>query len=286
MGDVTVSRPDRSNRHPVRRSRLPLAPVPGPRTLARVNAIDRTPADLLRSALAADPARPLVTFYDDATGERVELSVATFANWVAKTANLLQDDLAAQPGDRLALLLPAHWQTAVWVLACSSTGVIADLGGDPAAADLVVAGPDALEAARACTGERVALSLRPLGPRFPQPPAGFADYAVEVPSQGDRFAPYAPVDPDAPALAFAGEGDLTAAEAVGRAREDAARRGTGAGSRLLSALPYDTWDGLSAGLLAPLAAGGSIVLCRNLDALAPEALEQRRESERVTDTVR
>ena len=52
----------------------------------RVNATDRTPADLLRSALAADPGRPLVTFYDDATGERVELSVATFANWVAKTA--------------------------------------------------------------------------------------------------------------------------------------------------------------------------------------------------------
>ena len=60
-----------------------------------MNATDRTPADLLRSALAADPARPLVTFYDDATGERVELSVATFANWVAKTANLLQDELAA-----------------------------------------------------------------------------------------------------------------------------------------------------------------------------------------------
>ncbi|MBK3590271.1 TIGR03089 family protein, partial [Streptomyces sp. MBT57] len=75
-----------------------------------MNSSDRTAADLLRSALAADPARPLVTFYDDATGERVELSVATFANWVAKTANLLQSDLAAEPGDRLALLLPAHWQ--------------------------------------------------------------------------------------------------------------------------------------------------------------------------------
>ena len=37
--------------------------------------------------------------------------MATFANWVAKTANLLQGDLAAEPGDRLALLLPAHWQT-------------------------------------------------------------------------------------------------------------------------------------------------------------------------------
>ncbi|WP_414168897.1 TIGR03089 family protein [Streptoverticillium reticulum] len=248
-----------------------------------MNATDRTPADLLRSALAADPARPLVTFYDDATGERVELSVATFANWVAKTANLLQGDLAAEPGDRLALLLPAHWQTAVWLLACSSVGVLADVGGDPAAADLVVSGPDTLERARACSGERVALALRPLGGRFPEQPQGFLDYAVEVPAQGDRFAPYAPVDPDGPALAVGGL-ELTGAELVGRARADAAQLGLGAGSRLLSGLSYDDWDGLSAGLFAPLATGGSVVLCRHLGLLPADGLEQRRASERVTVT--
>ncbi|MFI6639160.1 TIGR03089 family protein [Streptomyces sp. NPDC050504] len=248
-----------------------------------MNASDRTPADLLRSALAADPSRPLVTFYDDATGERVELSVATFANWVAKTANLLQGELSAEPGDRVALLLPAHWQTAVWLLACSSVGVVADVGGDPAAADLVVSGPDALDAARACSGERVALALRPLGGRFPQPPAGFADYAVEVPSQGDRFAPYAPVDPDAPALAVGGT-ELTGAELVERARADADALGLGAGARLLTGSAYDTWEGLSTGLFAPLAAGGSVVLCRHLDQLSPEGLAKRVESERVTNS--
>ncbi|WP_055557638.1 TIGR03089 family protein [Streptomyces sp. NBRC 110028] len=246
-----------------------------------MNATDRTPADLLRSALAADPARPLVTFYDDATGERVELSVATFANWVAKTANLLQDDLAVAPGDRVALLLPAHWQTAVWLLACSSAGVLADVGGDPAAADVVVSGPDTLEEARACSGERMALALRPLGGRFPQPPQGFADYAVEVPSQGDRFAPYAPVDPAAPALAVGGR-ELTGAELVERARADAAAHGLEPGSRVLSGLPYDGWEGLSYGLYAPLAAGGSVVLCRHLDQLDEKGLAERRESERVT----
>ncbi|MEU7056985.1 TIGR03089 family protein [Streptomyces sp. NPDC046197] len=251
-----------------------------------MNATERTPADLLRSALAADPGRPLVTFYDDATGERVELSVATFANWVAKTANLLQGDLAAGPGDRVALLLPAHWQTAVWLLACASVGAVADIGGDPAAADVVVSGPDALDAARACAGERVALALRPLGGRFPQPPQGFLDYAVEVPAQGDRFAPFAPVDPEEPALIVAGA-EYTAAEVVERARADApALDLTGPGSRLLSALPYDTWEGLSAGLYAPLAAGGSVVLCRNLDRLDEDALAKRIESERVTATAR
>ncbi|MDT9684784.1 TIGR03089 family protein [Streptomyces sp. TRM76323] len=252
-----------------------------------MNASDRTPADLLRSALAADPARPLVTYYDDATGERVELSVATFANWVAKTANLLQDGLSAEPGERVALLLPAHWQTAVWLLACASVGVVADLDGDPAGADHVVAGPDRLDEGLACTGSRLALSLAPLGRRFPVPPAGYDDYAVEVPSQGDRFAPYAPVDPDAPALAVrdssGGRTELTGAALVERARADAARRGLGPGSRLLSGLPWDSWEGVAAGLYAPLAAGGSVVLCRHLDRLAPEALAARIGSERVTD---
>ncbi|MBT3153304.1 TIGR03089 family protein [Streptomyces sp. CHD11] len=249
-----------------------------------MNATDRTPADLLGSALAADPVRPLVTFYDDATGERVELSVATFANWVAKTANLLQDELSVEPGDRVALLLPAHWQTAVWLLACASVGVVADMAGDPAAADVAVSGPEpeSLEAARACPGSRIALALRPLGGRFPQPPEGFADYAVEVPGQGDRFTPYAPVDPEGPALIVAGR-EFTGAEVVERARAEAPDLGlTGPASRVLSGLSFDTWEGLSAGLYAPLATGGSVVLCRNLDRLGGDALDKRVESERVT----
>ncbi|MFF3466974.1 TIGR03089 family protein [Streptomyces sp. NPDC001984] len=247
-----------------------------------MNSTDRTPADLLRSALAADPGRPLVTFYDDATGERVELSVATFANWVAKTANLLQDEMSAQPGDRLALLLPAHWQTAVWLLAASSVGVVADMAGDPARADFVAAGPGQFDAGLACAGDRYALSLAPLGRRFATPPAGYADYAVAVPSHGDRFTPYAPVDPEAPALIVAGA-ELTGAEVVERARADAPGLDlTGPGSRLLAGLPYDTWEGLSAGLFSPLAVGGSVVLCRHLDQLGEDALAKRIDSERVT----
>ncbi len=227
-----------------------------------------------------------MTFYDDATGERVELSVATFANWVAKTANLLQDELSVEPGDRVALLLPAHWQTAVWLLACASVGVVADVAGDPAAADVVVSGPEpeSLEAARACSGPRIALALRPLGGRFPQAPEGFTDYAVEVPGQPDRFVPYTPVDPEEPALIVAGR-EFSGAEVVERARAEATALGlTGPGARLLSGLPYDTWEGLNAGLYGPLATGGSVVLCRHLDRLPAEALDQRIEAERVTTT--
>ena len=63
---------------------------------------------LLRGA----PAQPLITHYDDAEDTRVELSVATMRNWAAKTANWLVDELDVEPGDRVAVLLPAHWQTA------------------------------------------------------------------------------------------------------------------------------------------------------------------------------
>lgn len=248
-----------------------------------MNTTDRTPADLLNSALAADAARPLVTYYDDATGERVELSVATFANWVAKTANLLQDELGAEPGDRLALLLPAHWQTAVWLFSCAATGVVAEVGGDPAGAGIVVAGPDRLEKARACGGERIALSLRPMGARFPQPPGGFTDYAVAAPGQGDVFIAHEEPGPGDPALTVGGE-RFTAGELVARAAEDAAARGLAAGGRLMSFRGYDDWLGLSAGLFAPLAAGASVVLCPRADLLDAAALAARAASERVTHT--
>ena len=79
--------------------------------------------DLLARRLAADPGQPLVTFYDDETGERTELSVKTFANWVSKTANLYADELMLDPGDTLRLDLPPHWLGPVFLGAAWSCGV-------------------------------------------------------------------------------------------------------------------------------------------------------------------
>lgn len=82
------------------------------------------PAELLARLLRADGARPLVTWYDDASGERVELSVATAANWAAKTANLLTEDdadgVTPHPAD--------HWLAAVAVLGAWTAGL--PVGGD------------------------------------------------------------------------------------------------------------------------------------------------------------
>ena len=72
----------------------------------RYRSLTAMPDDIASRASPArsrrDPTRPLLTWYDDATGERTELSGATLANWVAKTANLLVDGLGLGPGDRAA----------------------------------------------------------------------------------------------------------------------------------------------------------------------------------------
>nr|WP_269204515.1 TIGR03089 family protein [Motilibacter deserti] len=240
---------------------------------------------MLRDALTADPARPFVTFYDDATGERVELSVLTFDNWVAKTANLLQDELAAEPGQTLALVLPAHWQAPVWLLAAWSVGLVVHpvRPGDPVpAADVVVTGRDTLDAATAAgAGEVVALGLRPalLAATTPGPalPAGVVDGDADVPPQGDRFLAVSWLAADAPAL-IAGGATLTATDLAAAGRDAAQRLGAGRGVRLLTDRALDDAAAIADVLLAPLAVGGSLVLCRNLDR---DRLEHRREVEQV-----
>lgn len=246
-----------------------------------------TMADLLRDALRRDAGRPFLTCYDDATGGRVELSYATFDNWVAKTANLLVDGLAAEPGERVALALPAHWQTAAWLFACWSAGLVAIPLGDRdtvPAADIVAADAARLPVA-ATSGARevVGLSLHPLGAPLPEDAVqGLAgpvlDYATEVRGYGDRFAPYVPVDPDAPALVV-DDRELTGAELAAAARAAAERWALTADDRVYATVSFATLDDLLAGLLAPLAAGASIVSGQGGDGPVPQ---ERLAAERIT----
>ncbi|HEX3213955.1 MAG TPA: TIGR03089 family protein, partial [Actinomycetota bacterium] len=87
--------------------------------------------------------KPFITWYDDHRDERVELSYKTFGNWVAKTANLLVDELGAGPGDRVGVVLADHWQTPVVLAACWRAGTSVVVL-DPAAPDPP---PDGLVAA-------------------------------------------------------------------------------------------------------------------------------------------
>jgi uncharacterized protein (TIGR03089 family) len=236
------------------------------------------PVDLLRRALATEPARPLVTFYDDATGERVEFSAKTFDNWVSKTANFLVDGLGTVPGSRVALALPGHWQTAVWLFACWSADLTAlPVGGGaiPEDADVVAAGPDRLQDAITTTAELVGLSLHALGAPLAECPPGVTDYAVEVRAYGDHFNGGGAYD--GPAVEFGGRA-LTGAELIAEAEAHV----TSPAARVLTTVAFDTLDGVVAGLLSPLASGGSVIICQNLE---QSGLERRISLEHVTALV-
>ncbi|GAA2127940.1 TIGR03089 family protein [Actinomadura napierensis] len=257
------------------------------------------PADLLRRRLAADPSRPLVTYYDDAKGERVELSARTFDNWVAKTANFLVDGLATEPGGRVVLALPPHWQTAVWLMACWSAGLTA-VPVDPAAVlesgaavpepdgasgpYILAAAEEVLEVVLADPGvnadaeEVVGLSLHPLGGPLADCPPGVTDYAAEVRSYGDRFAAGPDVTPRLPALDVT-KTTLTGAELVAAGAAAAEKWELDASSRVLVDMSFATLDGLLAGLVAPLASGASVIIQRNFD---KAALDRRVALEHVT----
>ena len=237
-----------------------------------------TLTDLFAAAVRRDPAGPLLTLYDDRTGERAELSSSTLDNWVAKTANLVVDGGGLGPGDRAAVLLPAHWQTAAVLLGCWSAGLT--VTAEPAdGADVTFAAADrAVEAAATGAADVYLLSLAPLGAPLREVPAGSQDYAVEVPGHGDHF-PGGQVTPDTPALS-AGGTETGHAAVVAAAVARAGELGLGTGDRLLVVESPETrpldW------LLAPLAAGASVVLVRGAD---PAALTRRAADERVTATL-
>jgi uncharacterized protein (TIGR03089 family) len=194
---------------------------------------------------------------------------------VAKTANLLRDECDVEPGTPVAVLLPAHWQTAAALCALWWCG--AEAVADPAGADVVLAAEDALERADVAGAALVVgFSLdafgRGLGDALP---AGGVDYATEVRVHGDHFDPLAPVPEDTPALA-----GVDVAGVVTGARDRAAALGLTAGDRVLSTLdwPLATTGGLVDGLLAVLAAGASLVHVRH-----PAGDQERRAgTEKVT----
>jgi uncharacterized protein (TIGR03089 family) len=245
------------------------------------------PTGLLAGALRRDPAGPLITHYDDATGERVELSGTTLANWVAKTANLLQDEFDVGTGSTVAVALPVHWQTAAVLLGVWSCGAaVLDTAAEDddrlAAADVVLASADRLgPLEEQGVEDLLGLSLHPLGLGM----AGYAgsarDFALEVRVHGDHFSPYSPPDPASPGLLLGGV-QLTLGGLVDTAAELAARLGLQPGDRVLVDVPTATEAGPVAWLLAPLFAGASLVLCRHPFA---ERLPQRAAEERVTATL-
>lgn len=246
-----------------------------------------TPSDLLQAALRRAAAAPLLTHYDDVAASRVELSGATFANWVAKTANLLQEEFDVGPGSRVAVVLPAHWQTAAVLMAAWSCGATvvetaAEDDGALAGADVVLADEGRLPPLEELDlPELVGLSLHPLGTGMTGYAGPARDYAVEMRTHGDAFTPWQQPDPGAPGLVVGGL-ELTLGGLVETATELAGRLGLGEGDRVLVDARTAAEAGPVAWLLAPLAAGASLVLVTAPDL---SRLPRRATDEHVTATL-
>jgi uncharacterized protein (TIGR03089 family) len=256
--------------------------------------------------------KPFLTWYDDALGQRVELSFKTFDNWVAKAANLLVEELGAGPGERVAAVLGDHWQTAVVLAACwrAGLGVVAvdpDAGGAALAAALGDGGLAAAfvredrvaEAAGALAeGSPLVALTAELAGRSAHDLGAALNFTRAVPAMGDLFT--APADPEGEALRVvrAAPGDAAAAgqapgaAAAGLAAEAATMAGllreaarvageTGLHDRdrLLSGLPLLTPAGAATGLLAPFGSGAGVLLASGFE---PARFWKRVADERVT----
>lgn len=140
----------------------------------------------LRTRQATSPA---LIWYGPGS-ERIELSGKVLDNWVAKTSNLLVDELDAEPGIRIRLDLPSHWKTLVWALAAWQTGCTVLVGKSPAdgtaAPDVIVtASQEVLDTA---DGPVVAVAPGALELRWSGGlPAAAVDYAAEVRSYADTY---------------------------------------------------------------------------------------------------
>jgi uncharacterized protein (TIGR03089 family) len=230
--------------------------------------------------------KPFLTWYDDGRGERVELSFRTFENWVAKTANLLVDELGVEPGDQVGVLLVDHWQTPVVLAGCWRAGlrvaVLDPAAPRPPSGRLVAAfvreeflgtAGAALEgtAVVALTADLLGRGAHDLGRALSFPRV--------VPGMGDLFA--GGPDPAGDAL-VAGDGAATMAGLLDRAAGLAARTGLTDADRMLSGRRLLGVDGAVAGLLAPFTAGAGVVLGRELE---PARFWKRVADERVAVAV-
>jgi uncharacterized protein (TIGR03089 family) len=239
--------------------------------------------------------KPFLTWYDDARDQRVELSYKTFDNWIAKTANLLVEELGAGPGDRVAAVLADHWQTVVVLAACwrAGAGVVAvdpDAGGAALAAALGAGGVVAAfvreERVAEAAGVLAAAPARPplvaltadLAGRSEHDLGAALNFTRVVPSMGDLFT--AAADPEGEALRWVPAGEAaTMGELLGEAARLAGGTGLHDRDRLLSSLPLLTPTGAATGLLAPLGSGAGVVLA---SAFEPARFWRRVADERVT----
>lgn len=213
-----------------------------------------SPERLFAERLGGERAQPLITYYDQRSGERAELSAASLANWVTKTFFLLTDELGLEVADRAAVRLPVHWMRYVVLLGAWSAGLTV-VDGPPAAVGFGH-DPDDLRALADAAPDVYGLALAPWGQGYPAgPPEGAEDFVAAVRPQSDVYSMVRfPAASDVAAVPGSSRTQFAAA-----AEQRAGELGLQPGGRLLihDSSPHAddllTWT-------APLAAAGSVVL--------------------------
>lgn len=231
-----------------------------------------TPEQLFADRLAADPSRPFVTYYDEASGERSELSTKSLANWVAKTHHLLGDELGLGAGDTALIALPAHWISVPAVLGCLTAGLALTAAGP---ADVAFVSPDAITLASG-TADVYAVAPDSAAVGFGgSVPPGALDYITAVRPQEDKWwSVQFGAGPDDPCL-----DGMSRTEVVAAARQRAGELGVEPGARVLTTRDWHGAADWLDTLLVPLVVGGSVVYVRNC--ADPDVLARRLDQERA-----
>lgn len=211
-------------------------------------------------------ALPFITYYDEATGERTELSMTSLRNWQSKTANYLLDEIGISDGEQLAIDLPPHWVVPVWIGAARWVGAAATFGS-PAECDsptVTVIGPRQIDAAT--RGETViGCSLLPFAQPFTKRPGhGIEDYFADVRIHADHYSGER-----------SGPNPATAAAIKTRITQ----WGLVSGDRLLISGDRLSSDVALALYDVPLAISGSVVVVANS---SPERLAKIADEERIS----
>ena len=245
-------------------------------------------ARVLPQWLLSNSGNPFVTYIDQITGERTELSVATVANWSSKTANLLQFELsepyaapAAADGTaaHVHLRTAGHWAAvptaiAAWRLGLPVNPRLERADAGPAAATaadspFTVAYEDAAQPGDLAVGPHLGGRLSPDSPAT----RSFVQDVLGEPDDLDADVPRA----DAIAIRLS----------RARTEDDIADLGGLAASlsigtrRLLLLDPVDSVPGLLT-LAAALLDGASLVILRGGGGVDAAALERIIETERVS----
>jgi uncharacterized protein (TIGR03089 family) len=221
-------------------------------------------------ALGSDPTRPLLTYVDDATGERVDLTATELGTWAARTASLLIDDCGLAPGSHVAVLLPPHWQTAAVLLGAWAAGMsVGARGWATAGLPPVGAAADVPVDATFVSAARLRSWLEDvpdaphrfvLGLGSAEPvPEDYRDFVDSLPVVDSAtppevvIGPRAAASPDGTTYRQWGQVAAWMAESAGIRRGDRV---------LVDAAEHEhpaKW------LLGPLSVGASVVLCAHLD---------------------